>query len=152
MPDKELIVKTVNEIFFDSNPKNLDRLNKAMENSNSLQYANAFSQELKNPSCIDFQDFRILITDSYVCSYNFGALKYDVTIIPISAISSIYRCNMIQKEYDFDNLYLVADMSNGQKLILARVSRHGTKNIDVFAQAVANIRFKKSRLVYGGNQ
>lgn len=152
MHDVEIIVKTVNEIFFDTNPKNLEKLNKALGNSNSLQYATAFSQEINNSTSLDFQDFRLFITDSFICSYNFGVLNYEVSILPIGAVNNVYRCNMVQNEYDFDNLYLVAEMNNGQKLVLARVFRNGTKNMHAFDQAVDNIRFRRSRLTYGGNQ
>lgn len=144
-------MKTVNEIFFDSSQKNLTKLNKALEKSGSAMYANAFSQELNRPTCADFPKIRVFVTDSFICAYNFGAMKYDVTILPISAMVNAYRCNVFQNSYDFDYISLVAEMVNGQKVLLSRQYRQKTKNMSIFDDAVNFIRSKKA-MIQGGNQ
>ena len=137
-------MKTVQEIFGDS--ASAEKLAKALNKSASEQYADAFRAELNAASCVDFPKLRMFVSDSFLCIYNFGALKFDVQLISIAEMANIYRSNMWNGEYDFKNWYLVSENAEGQRRFLASELRRGTKNMNVFDEVIACLRSKKAKM------
>lgn len=137
-------MKSVQEIFSESSCA--DKLAKALAKSASEQYKDAFCAELNSTSCVDFPKLRMFVSDSFLCIYNFGALKYEVQLVPIADMANLYRSNVWNNEYDFKNWFLVAENAEGQRRFLASQLRRGTKNINVFDEVISCIREKRVKM------
>lgn len=141
-------MKGIKEFLLDDSPKNVKKLEKMLaKDPQSASYFEAAKSEARSANAVEFQNIRILVTDSYLCYHDLG-IGAGFVIIPISTITNIYRTNIISTEYDYDNFTLAVEIGNGIRY-LTRFPRTG-KSIDIYNDAIAAVKARMA--VNGGAQ
>ena len=136
------------ELLLDESPKNVKKLEKMLaKDPQSATYLEAAKSEARSTNAVEFQNIRILVTDSFLCYHDMG-IGAAFTIIPISTIRNLYRTNIIGTEYDYDNFTLAVEVGSGIRY-LTRFPRTG-KSIDIYNDAIAAVKARMA--LNGGTQ
>lgn len=134
--------KTVQALVDSSNPKLQKNLQKAFENGCGSQYYDAFRAEVLAGSVTDFPKLSAAVTASYVCFYaTFGWIAgSSLEIIPLDQIDRVYRCNLVNGEYRFDNIFLVAETKDGKANFCFSIFRNQKPLFNTFDELIRLIR------------
>lgn len=136
------MAKTIKSILLDESPKNTKKINKALGGENASPDALATFEELKreiaNDTFVDFPKLKLVITNSYILSYNLTfAYKFDV--VPLSTVKNAYRTNIYNGEYDYDCFYLAVELISGDVREFAAICRN-KKALDAYVEVISEIQ------------
>ena len=77
-------MKGIKEFLLDESPKNVKKLEKMLaKDPQSASYFEAAKSEARSTNAVEFQNIRILVTDSYLCYHDLG-IGAGFVIIPAS--------------------------------------------------------------------
>lgn len=134
-------MKPMKDILGDTSPKNVAKITKACEKGNCSQYMAQFLAEAVKPTAMDFPKVKCLVTDNYFCCYSlFGGISKVLTIVPISQIVTLYRCNLSNGTFDYDSFHLAIELCDGSRLHVGSVPRNAKTFMTIFEEVIACTR------------
>ncbi|MCR4791963.1 MAG: hypothetical protein K5871_04385 [Lachnospiraceae bacterium] len=135
-------MKGIKEMLLDESPKNVKKLEKMLDKvPGSASYLDAAKAEANGAGAMEFQNLRILVTDSYLCYHGIG-IGAEFLILPLSSIVNLYRSNVIGNEYDYDNFRLAVETETGIRY-LSPFPRSG-KGMDIYNEVITAVKGKKA--------
>ncbi|MCR5255928.1 MAG: hypothetical protein K6D96_08345 [Acetatifactor sp.] len=135
---------TYEKVFNLDTDKKRNLVNTALANGIGSTYLEAFMNEAKSTSTINFPKLKAVITNNYYCYY--GDFKKSICIVPIADIVNVYSGNMFFNKYDYEQKGIVVETRENKKLYTAKVSRDYEK--DDYDEAL-NILIKRCLLNEG---
>lgn len=134
-------MKGVKDLILDESPKNIKKLEKMFtKDPGSGALFEGLKAEVNRPSAQDFPKFKMMVTDSYVCFWR-NMLGGSLEIIPLDKITNIYRTNIINGQYNYENFTLAVESGNSIRY-LATYPRTSVKSMDVFNEVIEAVRAK----------
>lgn len=142
-------MKSLKDYVLSDNPKMVKKMDKILEkNPSTATYYEAMKSELASSGAIaELPGLGLCVTASYLVVYQMG-LGANVNVFPISTITNLYRTNVSNGEYDFDNFYLGVEFDNGSRFDLARFPR-SKKSLTQYDPIIDAVKSRKAAV--GGN-
>ncbi len=145
------MAKSIKDILMDESPKNIKKIEKALADKKAdaltKTYFDSFKTEVCNGTGVDFPKVNTIVTNSFICNYGL-TFGYTFTIIPLNTVKNVYRCNMINGKFDYDDLWLAVESTDDRKTYISRVQRTNAKSLDSYVDVVAAIKSKLA--AFGG--
>ncbi len=141
-------MKPIVDILNDANPKAQAKLEKAFTKGGSLEKKDQLMAELNLPTAVDFPNHKVIVTDHYICDYEFYAgLGSMLSVIEISGIERLYRSNITaEHEYDFDRFFVTMEMKDNSVNRIAYAKRNAKTFMTEFSDLIACINEKKQKI------
>lgn len=140
-------MKSIFEILGDTNPKSVEKLQKAFEKGECAGYKEEFLKEALSSSAKDFANIKCLVTDNYFCCYTnlVSAFSKSVMVFPLSYIANLYRSNInAEPKYDYTTFFLQLEITNGKRIVVAPVLRRSKNAMNAYDEIVKYVRSKKA--------
>lgn len=142
------MAKTITDVLKDDSPKMQAKITKYLEGDNVIgltrQYFESFKNEVINGSSNhDFPKLKIIITDSFVAYYEY-ALSFKLNIVPLDMVKNVYRTNVVNGNYSFEDFFLAVEMTDGNKTLMSRTFRSGKKSLQIYDEIIATLKSKIS--------
>ena len=135
-------MKGLKDLFLDESPKNIKKLEKLLaKDPGSAACFESAKAEAARDSAIEFPKLRMMVTDSYVCFLRFG-IGGPLMIVPISNITNLYRTNVVNNQYDYDNFTLAVETNEGIRYMA--VYPRGNNSFDIFNEVIEAVKFRMS--------
>ena len=143
------MAKSIKDILMDESPNNIKKIEKALTDkkasANTKTYFDSFKSEIATG--VDFPKVNTVVTNSFICNYSL-TFGYTFDIIPLNSVKNVYRCNMINGKFDYNDLWLAVEYTDGRVSYIARVPRTNAKSLDSYVDVVAAIKSKLA--AFGG--
>ncbi len=106
------------KVFNMEKDKNVEAVNKALENGRGKEYLNSFLTESQGAGVLHFAKAQVMITANYVCHY--GDFKRTLVILPLKDITNVYQSNCFYGTYNYDNKAIAVETAQNETFYFSR--------------------------------
>ena len=109
------------KVFNMDKEKNVEQVNKALENGRGKEYLNSFLTETQGAAVMNLAKANIMITANYVCHY--GDFKRSLVILPIKDITNVYKSNCFYGSYDYNFKAIAVETMQNETFYFSKCSK-----------------------------
>ena len=109
------------KVFNMEKEKNVEAVNKALDNGRGKEYLNSFLTESQGAGVLNLAKAQIMITANYVCHY--GDFKRTLVILPLKDITNVYQSNCFYGSYDYNFKAVAVETAQNETFYFSKCSK-----------------------------